>query len=154
MMTKKDIVIMAHLRNNSRATITEMAKRTNIPISTIYDKLKLHEGSAIQKHTCLLDFSKIGFSTKANVVLKIERDSRDAAQEFLLKNSNVNSVYKINNGFDFLVECVFKHLKELEDFLEGMESRFKILDKKIYYVIEDIKREGFMSDPGMVETLL
>jgi hypothetical protein len=69
----------------------------------------------------------------------------------LAKNSNINSVYKTNNGFDFMMEGIFKHIKDLEDFMENLEGRFPIKSKQVFYIIEDIKREGFMADPVLFD---
>ena len=130
-----------------------MSNKINIPISTIYDKLKLYEGGLIKKHTALIDFSKLGFNTRANIVLKVDREKRELLKEFLVKNNNVNSLYKINNGFDFMIEGVFKNLKELEDFFEALEIKFKVKTKQVYYIIDDIKRESFLSDPDALKLM-
>ena len=145
-MNQKDILLISNLRNNARETLTRISKRTNIPISTIYDKLKSYERNLIRKHTSLLDFNKLGFNARANIMIKVERSVRDEIKDYLIKHQNVNSVYKINNGFDFLVEGIFKHMKDLEDFMENLEDKFEIKNKQIHYIIEDIKRESFMSD--------
>jgi len=145
-LNQKDILLISNLRNNARETLTRISKRTNIPISTIYDKLKSYERNLIRKHTSLLDFNKLGFNARANIMIKVERSVRDEIKDYLIKHQNVNSVYKINNGFDFLVEGIFKHMKDLEDFMENLEDKFEIKNKQIHYIIEDIKRESFMSD--------
>jgi DNA-binding Lrp family transcriptional regulator len=150
MMSTKDMVVMAHLRNNARETLTRMSRLTKIPISTLYDKLKQHEKGLIQKHTCLVDFAKLGFNTKVNILIKVDRDLREEVKNFLIKDFNVNSVYKINSGYDFMIEGIFKHIKDMEDFLERLDERFKLRERQVFYVIEDIKREGFMSDPQTV----
>ena len=151
MISTKDMVMVAHLRKNARETLTEMSKKTNIPVSTLYDKLKVHEKELIQKHTCLVDFTKLGFNTKAQILIKVDRDVREEVREYLLKEFNVNSVYKINSGYDFMIEGIFKHVKDMEDFLEKLDEKFKLKEQQVYYVIEDVKREGFLSDPQLVE---
>lgn len=153
-MKKKDLVIISHLRKNARETLTRMSRKTSIPVSTLYDKLKLHTGNLIKKNTALIDFSKIGFHARANVALKVDREQRQELKEFLLKNNNINSVYKINNGFDFLAECIFKHIKELEDFLESVDAKFKVRNRQVYYIIEDLKREDFLTDPELIDVLV
>lgn len=153
-MKKKDLVIISHLRRNARETLTRMSRKTSIPVSTLYDKLKLHTGNLIMKNTALIDFSRIGFHARANIALKVDREYRAELKEFLIKNNNINSVYKINNGFDFLAECIFKHIKELEDFLELVDTKFKIRNKQVYYIIEDLKREEFLSDPELIDVLV
>jgi Lrp/AsnC family transcriptional regulator, leucine-responsive regulatory protein len=147
MLTKKDLQIISNLRKNSRETLTEMSKKTHIPISTIYDKLKIHEGSLIKRHTCLLDFNQLGYTTRANVLLKVDRSRREELKEYLVKHSNVNSVFKINNNYDFMAELVFREIKDLEDFIEGLDERFKIEVHQTFYIIDDLKKEEFMSEP-------
>ena len=149
-MNKKDLKIIAHLRQNARMPLTKMSRRTQIPVSTIFDRLKLNENSLIVKHTSLLDFTKLGYNTRANITLRVDREDKEALREYLLKNQSVNSVYKINNGFDFMIEGVFRQIKDMEDFIENLEKRFKIIDKKSFFIIEDIKREAFMSNPNLL----
>ena|SRR3989344_8201269 len=153
-MNKKDFIVMAHLRRNARETLTRMSRKTNIPISTIYDKLKMHEGSTITKHTCLIDFNHLGFSTRANVMLKVDRTEREKLLASLMNNLHINSIYKISNGYDFLIETVFRNVKDLEDFLDALEMKFRLKDKQVYYVIEDLKRESFLSDPETIDLII
>lgn len=149
-MNKKDILIITNLRKNARMPLTMMSKKTNIPVSTLFDRLKSNEDQYIVKHTSLIDFQKLGFNTRANIALKADRDDKDALKEYLMKNCNVNSIYRINNGYDYMVEAVFKQLRDLEEFLDDLDKRFKITDKKSFFIIEDIKRESFMTDPDLV----
>jgi DNA-binding Lrp family transcriptional regulator len=144
MIKNSDLKLIAYLRKNARQTLTEISKKTRIPISTLYDKLRLHERTVILKHTTLLDFAKLGFNCRANILLKAGREERDKLGSYLKAHPAVNNLYKINNGFDFLVEGVFSHVKELEDFVDTLEKTFPIAEKKTHYVIEDLKREEFM----------
>lgn len=150
-MKNKDLLLLANLRANARETLTRISRNTRIPISTIFDRLRQHEQNIIKKHTALIDFSKLGFSTRVTLTLKVGKEQRTELKEFLTKHYNVNSVYKINNGFDFLIEGIFRNIKDLEEFIENMDERFKIKSKQIYYIVEDIKREGFLSDPQLVD---
>ena len=143
-MNKKNLLIINHLRNNARETLTNLSKKTGIPISTIYENLKRNE--VIVKHTCLLDFTKLGFNTRAKILFKVNKESRGALQEYLEKHQNMNNVYKINNGYDYLVESLFKNIKDLQDFIEIVEEKYPIEEKEVYYVIEEVKREAFMSN--------
>lgn len=150
-MNQKDLLILSHLRKDARMTLTNMSKATNVPISTIYDRIKMQENGLIKKHTTLIDFGKMGYNTRANVTLKVERENRDSVKDYLMKHPNTNSVYKVNNGFDFMVECVFRNVKDLEDFMEQLDQKFKVVDSKTYYIIDDIKREAFMANPQFLD---
>jgi DNA-binding Lrp family transcriptional regulator len=149
-MKEKELLILSSLRRNARETLTEMSHSTRVPISTIFDKLRQFDNDIIRKHTTLLDFAKLGFSTRANLSIKVDKNERDNLRDFLEKHQNINSVYKINNGFDFLIECIFKNIRELEEFIETLETKYKIKGTQVYYIIEEIKREEFMADPNLL----
>jgi DNA-binding Lrp family transcriptional regulator len=149
-MNHKETKILAHLRNNARVGLTKLSRETKIPVSTIFDKIKALEESVVIRHTSLIDFQKLGYSTRANISLKVDRNDREALRDYLIKHQYVNSVYKINNGFDFMFEGIFKEIKQMEDFIEHLESKFKILEHKSFFIIEDLKRESFMSDVNLL----
>ena len=149
-LQEKDMKIILELRKNSRESITKMARRTGIPVSTIFDKITQNKGGYIAKNTCLLNFSKIGFNTRAHVIVKVEREKREELRKQLSTSQNVNSVYKVNNGFDFSFEAVFRDVGELESFMELLRDKFGVIQDTVLYVLEDIKREGFMADKNTV----
>lgn len=149
-MKKTDLLIISSLRQNAREKLTEISKKTRIPVSTIFDRIRLHEGNLIRKHTALVDFGKLGYNTRANIILKIGKGDREAMKEFLMKHSSVNSAFKINNGYDFLVEAVFTNIKEVEDFMDMLEEKFSIKAKQVFYVIDDLKKEEFLSNPTLL----
>jgi len=146
MIKNSDLKLISYLRKNSRQTLTEISKKTRIPISTLYDKLKTHEQSVILKHTTLLDFAKLGFNCRANILLKAGKDEREKLGSYLKTHPAINNLYKINNGYDFMAEGVFIHVKELEDFLETLEKSFALEETRTHYIIEDLKREEFMPE--------
>ena len=151
-MEKEDLLILSHLRENARKNLTGISKSTGIPISTIFDKLKKYEGDCIIKHTAMLDFAKLGYEVKVHIMMKVPKESREDLKESLLKDARINSVYRINNGYDFMVEAFFRNMKEVNDFSECLE-KFKVKDAEEYFVLEEIKKESFMSDPQSVGLL-
>lgn len=153
MVSRKDLMIISELRSNARESLTEMSKKIHMPISTIYDRLKMSEGSLVKKHTTIIDFAKIGFYTRANLMLRVSHEEKDALKEFLMRHHSINSVFQINNGYDFLAEGIFKHIKELEDFMESVESKFKLEAKQVYYIVDELKRETFLSDKQLIEVI-
>jgi len=146
MLNQKDLLLISNLRQNSRETLTRLSRKTRIPISTIYDKLKLYDGGIIKKHTSIIDFGKLGYNARVSILLRIDKEYRDEIREFLEKKDCINSVFKINNGYDFMVEGIFRDIRDVEDFLEILEDRFRIKSKQVYYVVDEIKREGFMTN--------
>ena len=152
-MIEKDLLLLSTLRANARESLTKISRSTAIPVSTIFDRLRLHEKSIIKKHTAIIDFTKLGFSTRVTITMKANKADRDELKRYLLGHHNVNSVFKINNGYDFQIEAIFRSLHNLEEFLEKLEERFRLRSKQVYYIIDDIKREAFLADPSYLDIL-
>jgi DNA-binding Lrp family transcriptional regulator len=150
----KNYLIISLLRQNARETLTNISKKTKIPISTLYDKIKSKNEGTILRHTSLLNFGELGYFARANIMIRGRKEEKDILKEHLLNHFNVNSLYKINNGYDFLMECVFKNLKEVEDFIEKLESDYGIEETKIHYIIDDLKREEFMANPAFLDLVI
>jgi len=153
MVKKKDVLLLAHLRQNSRVPLQKIAKKTRIPVSTLHDRVKARAGHCVLRNTCLIDFNKIGFNVKAHVLFRINKSDKEKACRFLANSVNVNNLYKINNGYDFIVEFIFRTISDLENFLEEFDAKFRIKSRDVHYIIEDLKREDFLSDPDFVPAL-
>lgn len=146
--TTKDLMILSHLRQDSRTKLTDMSRETRIPVSTIHDKIRNYkETGLIKKNTSIVNFERFGYTTQALVFLTAYRDDKEKLAELLRNNSHVNSLFKINNGWDLAAEVIFSNMKEIEDFLEKLEEKILIRDKKIFYIVHEMKREEFMSKP-------
>ncbi len=147
MVSKKDLLVVSHLRNNSRETLTKLSKKTNVPISTLHDKLKGKCGEVIQRNVALIDFSKVGFHCRAYITMRVNKKQRNDIREYLEKQQELNTLLRINNGYDFLVEGVFRNINDMEMFIERLDEKFDIKEKKVYHVINNIKQEAFMNSP-------
>jgi len=152
MIKKKELILLSCLRQNSRETLTNISKKTHIPISTIFDKLKEYEKSFIDKHTTLIDFKKLGYDIRIHIMLKIERDQRQEFEKFIVKSASVNNVYRINNGFDYFIEGIFKNIDDFQRFADKIEN-YGIKEITEHFVIDELKRENFMSDSEFIEIL-
>ncbi len=150
---EKELLLLSHFRRNSRQSLTKISRETRIPVSTIFDKLKEYEQTIIKKHTCLLNFKKLGFDLRTTILFKVEKEKKESFQKFLLNNPSTNNVFKINNGYDFLIEAIFRDLREMDSFFEDADNR-GVVDRKEFFILESIARENFLSyQPGMKSLL-
>jgi DNA-binding Lrp family transcriptional regulator len=152
-MKKNDMKILVEMRKNSRSQLTEISKKTSIPISTIYDKLKNNSNGVITKNVSIINFERIGFNTIATICLKCGKTSKKEVYELLENHYNINSLYKINNGFDYMFEAVFKNVKNLEEFIEMLEDKYSIKSKLVFYIIDTIKKEEFFTNETYLNTI-
>ncbi len=149
-MKQKDLKIITYLRKDARIPLTKLSKATHIPVSTIFDRIKSNEKKMIIRHTSLLNFAEMGYNARANIILKVDKEDKETLRTFLLRSHDVNSVCKINNGYDFMIEGIFKQVKDMEDFMDELEAKFNIQEKNSFFVIEELKRESFMSEPDLI----
>ncbi len=139
------MMIIKELRKNGRQSLTNISNSTKIPLTTVYDRVKSHEKGLIRKNTCLIDFALLGFNGRANIVIKAEKDSRAELRDFLLAHRNVNSLYVINQGFDFMAEVVFNDLRDIVNFVEEINNRFAVNSMQIHHIVDELQKEAFLT---------
>lgn len=154
-MKKTDLLIISKLRKDARQPLTIISKQLNIPVSTLYEKIKVLEGNIIKKYTIIPNYEKLGFSLRIIYFLnfKDKKTENEKLKEFLINHPNVNSVFRISGNYNFVVDCIFKSVQEMHDFARKLDD-FDIENKKICYVMNELKVENFLINEEYVEKLL
>ena len=151
---EKDLLILSHLRQDARMKLTDMSRATRIPVSTLFDKIRIYaDNGLIKKSTSLVRFEGFGYHAKALILFSVSKKDRQKLFELLNTSHSVNSLFKINNGWDFMAEMIFPGVKEVEEFIESIEEKVKLKGRKIFYVIDELKKEEFLANPKRVELL-
>ncbi len=152
-MNSKDLLTLSYLRQNGRVSLTSLARKTSVPHSTLFDKVRSGK-LPFSRYTVLLDFERLGFNTRAHILFAVEKQDKEGLIASLKKSPNVNSLFRVNNGWDVIMECIFMDMRALESFVEQLESKFRIKDKQVHYIIDEFKRESFLSDPQLVKFVI
>ena len=139
----KDLLVLVNLRRNSRKNLTSISRDTQIPVTTVFDKVRRLNLGIIKKHTSLLDFSRLGYNTQVNLALLCKNKKETLA--FLKQHSNVNAIYGLERDYDYYVELIFRNLKELEEFTEKLDD-LGVKKFESHHVIEELKKEAFLTD--------
>jgi DNA-binding Lrp family transcriptional regulator len=142
-IAKKDIALLKLLRENSRLTLTQISRKTKIPISTLYDRLRLLEKNKVVRHTTLVDFSKFGFTTKVHFLFKAPSNMRKPLQSFLEEHSCINSIYETADEFSLFAEGIFKNMSSAQQFKNMLESKFMNIESKSRFIVRNLKQESF-----------
>ncbi len=134
------------LRSNARLTLTQISKKTKIPISTLFDRLRSQEQQAtILKHTTLVDFDALGYATRVQLALRSHPTTREALQQHLTCHEHINNVYEVAQGFDFLAEGIFMFPKDVKEFISHLQKRFPTVEYQTHFITKDLKREEFLA---------
>ena len=131
---KKELSIISYLRRDGRMTLKSLGRATRTPISTVFERLKHFRKTGLIRPTVLLNFDRLGFTARLLVALKVDREIRNEVEDYLAENMNVNTVYRVNNGFSILIDCVFLSLQDAEVFLENLDQ-FKLRKKMVFYLM-------------------
>ncbi|MBU0532440.1 Lrp/AsnC family transcriptional regulator [Candidatus Micrarchaeota archaeon] len=116
-LDEKDFAIIDELKKNSRLSEQKLAKKTNIPMTTVHNRIKkLQANGIIKKYTIELDYAKLGKSIVAYVMLKaIASADQKALLEQVAKIPQVREVAMITGEFDLLFKVKVSSMEELNE---------------------------------------
>jgi DNA-binding Lrp family transcriptional regulator len=147
---KKDRLLLTHLRKDARIQLTKLSRLTGIPVSTLFDMLRRQECFAIKRHTALLDWDKLGCQARAVILMKVPAEKHEEVSRALGHDAAVNTLLRISNGYDFFIEGVFGTVRDAELWLATFERKYPGVTRQSHFIVDDVIREGFMSEPDLV----
>ena len=114
-LDEKDFAIIDELKRNSRLSEKKIAKKTNIPMTTVHNRIKkLRELDVLENYTIKLNYKKLGKPLTAYVLLKTLPGIDQ--KEVLLKISkmpNIREVAMVTGEFDILFKVMVRSMEEL-----------------------------------------
>jgi len=139
--------LIRHLRRDARKSLSEVSRETGIPVTTLHDTLRRHEQRGIiKKHTSILDYHKLGYFARAHIVVRTEPHDRAKVFEFLRNHESMNNLIEVNNGFDYLMEGIFRNRAEIRLLTEHLRKEFKLQEIVVYPHIGTVCEEEFMTE--------
>ena len=142
MLKEKDIMIINELRKNSREQIKTISKKIKSPISSTFLRIK-KINRLIKKYTTMLNYKNLYYPLHIIFIIKSTKKHKEYIEDIISKNRNINNIYRINNGFNYIIDCYFKDLEEINNFEKSIDnkSRGKIIKHEI---IKEIEIENFL----------
>jgi len=127
MLDKKDVEILDVLKNHAKWTTHHISKKTLIPVTTIYNRIKKMEQLGIIKgYTAILDHKKLGEAISAFVFLDISAENAAKRSEEILKELDkfreVHESYSITGDHDIVMRISVQDTDKLNDFIEGLDE--------------------------------
>jgi len=112
-MDKKDYLIIKELRENSRVSIKEIAKKTNIRPSTVHQRIqKLIKDEIIEKFTVKLNNKKVEENFIVFVLIKTNTEIKGLFDKY-----NVKEVFGVTGQYDVILKLKFKDVDKFNDFI-------------------------------------
>ena len=117
MLDKKDQVILTELKKNSRNSTKTIASNVKIPRVTVHDRIqKMQEKGIIKSFTTIVDYEKLGLSTKVFIFVSFLHNTNVSQRELAKRISKIPGVYEvhiISGEYDLLLKIRGKSLEEI-----------------------------------------
>ncbi|MDP6548405.1 MAG: Lrp/AsnC family transcriptional regulator [Candidatus Woesearchaeota archaeon] len=136
-MDKKDEKILNILKENCKLSTQQISKKTLIPITTIYNRIKkLEKKGIIKKYTLSLDYKKIGKPILAYILVTVDykilkriNKTQHDLTSIIKREEAVEEAVRLTGVVDIMVKVRVKSIDELDAFItkyirniEGVEK--------------------------------
>ena len=139
---RKDERIITALREDSRQSIKELAKKTGIRPSTIHQRIqKLIRDNVIEKFTIKPNNKSMGENFIAFMLIK-GTTSEYINNKFLGKK-NVKEVFGVTGEYDVLAKLKFRDVEEFNEFLINFRKEMKGFEATLTMVATANIKEEF-----------
>ena len=144
--------ILTFIEKNSRIDLKELAIMLGVEEAVVMNELEQMEAEHIicGYHT-IIDWDKVGME-KVTAMIEVRVTPQrgmgfDKVAERIYNYPEVNSVYLISGGFDFMVTLEGKSLREVSQFVsEKLSTLDAILSTKTNFILKKYKDHGTIFD--------
>jgi len=113
-LDNKDYRILELLKQNSRASIRDVAKKANLRPSTVHQRiLKLKEKNIIEKFTLKLNNKEVGENFIVFMLIATEKEIDNKT----FNNEHIKEVFGITGEYDIMLKLKFKDVEEFNNYI-------------------------------------
>lgn len=150
-LDERDLLILAGLREDGGMRLAGLAKLSGLPLSTVHARLQGRLAKCIRRRTVLLEFEALGCPVTALILWRVPPKRVEGFAASLAARPQVNSLFRVTNGFDVAAEAVFPRLAELEAFLGEVDREERPEARVAVLVTGELCRERFLVGEGAVK---
>ena len=136
----KDIGIIEILKENSRFSIRDIAKKTGIRPSTVHQRItKLKKEGVIEKFTLKLNNSAMGENFIVFMLIKTKPSTIFGSK--IVNNKHIKDIFGVTGEYDLMLKLKFKDVVEFNDFVIDFRKNQQIQSTLTMVVTTNIKEE-------------
>ncbi|MDR0372974.1 MAG: Lrp/AsnC family transcriptional regulator [Nitrososphaerota archaeon] len=149
-MDEKDQAILALIQENSKLTANQIAKKINIPLTTVFAKIKrMEDQGIIKQYRAILSPEKLNLGTAAFILASVSYSKnnelpitqRDVAEE-IARFPEVQEVHIITGDWDLLVKLRAQNVEAVGKFVVDKLRRIKGLEKTLTCMVFETVKES------------
>ena len=149
-LDEKDQAILLLIQENSKLTANQIAKKINIPLTTVFAKIKrLEDQGIIKQYRAILDPQKLNLGTTAFILASVSYSKNDEPQitqrdvaEEIAQLREVQEVHIITGDWDLLVKLRAENVEAIGKFVVDKLRRIKGLDKTLTCMVFETIKES------------
>lgn len=149
LLDKKDIQILRIIQKNSKITTREIARQLNIPVTTVFTRIKkLEQKGIIKEYRAILNEKKLGKGTTAFILASFSYrtqnkellSQRELARE-IAKFPEVQEVHIITGDWDLLIKVKAENVEAIGKFVIDKLRLIKGIEKTLTCVVFETEKE-------------
>ncbi len=140
--------LLAFIEKNSRIDLRQLAVVLGVDEAAVLNEMeKMEEEHIICGYHTIIDWDKVGIE-KVTAMIEVRVTPQrgmgfDKVAERIYNYPEVNSVYLISGGFDFMVTIEGKTLREVSQFVsEKLSVLDSVLSTKTNFILKKYKDHG------------
>jgi len=139
-LQEKDLKIIEALEENARLGVKQIARKTDIPITTVFNRIRnLESRGIIQGYRAIIDKKKLGKEIEAFIIVNIPYNSVLHQDEFALELGRlpeVDECYVISGATNILIKVSIEDIDKLNDFIINNLKRRGVENISTYIIIK------------------
>ena len=121
-----DKKILTLLQENSKINIKELAVKTGLTQTPVYERIKrLEKTGIIQKYVAVLNKEKTGYNVEVFCQVTLLVHSKELIIKFetaIVKMEEVIECFHVAGNYDYLLKIIVKDMKNYQNFLKNKLS--------------------------------
>lgn len=118
-----DKEILNVLKNDSRLSMREIAKRIHLSAPSVAERVKKLESVGIIKNYSIeLDYEKLGYGIECFVEVTLRYGDYNKFKQFIADYPTAEFCYRIAGSACYIVKLRLRHLSDVEEFINAITS--------------------------------
>ena len=151
-LDEKDLAILTIIQENSKLTANQIAKKINIPITTVFAKIRrMEEMGIIKQYRAILSAEKLNLGTAAFILASVSYNAKNEDQtpisqrqvaEEIARFAEVQEIHIITGDWDILVKLRAENVEAVGKFVVDKLRLIKGLDKSLTCMVFETVKES------------
>lgn len=138
-----DTAILHELKENARASASEISKKVNLSIPAVAERIrKLEQSGIIAQYTLRLNRDKLGKSLLAFIFVNIGKvEDIDPFRAAIIQHDCVLECHHIAGTYDYLLKVLVQDTEALEQFLSTIKKMAGVSNSNTNIVLKTLKEQ-------------